>query len=198
MTKVIGITGGIGSGKTTVAKEFALYGIPIYITDLEAKKLMQSDSVLKLIREEFGNKVFEDDKLIRGRLSEIVFNNAECLAKLNSIVHPAVKEDFKNWLLENHNNPYVIYESAILFESGRNKECDFVINVVAPLEVRIERVITRDNTTREKILERIKNQWNDDEKSLKSDFIIDNSSRESQKVGIVKILNFLGIKQINS
>jgi len=198
MVKIIGLTGGIGSGKTTVANEFASQGIPVYITDQEARKLMQSEVVLKKIREEFGESVFEQNLLIREKLSEIVFNNPSRLITLNSIVHPAVKEHFKQWVLEHKNEPCVIYESAILFESGSYKECDFIINVVAPLEIRIERVIARDNTTREKVLERMKNQWNDEEKSSKSDFIIENTSVEAIKLGIVKILKILRIKQINS
>jgi dephospho-CoA kinase len=198
MTKIIGLTGGIGSGKTTVANEFSSLGIPVYITDLEAKKLMQSDSVLNQIKEEFGSTVFDKGVLLRDKLSEIVFNDDKRLAKLNSIVHPAVKQHFREWLLEHQNDPFVIYESAILFESGSYKECDFVINVVAPLEIRIQRVIERDKTTREKVLERVKNQWNDEEKSSKSDFIVKNTSMEAIKLEIVKILNFLRIKQMNS
>jgi len=198
MTKIIGLTGGIGSGKTTVANEFASLGIPVYIADLEARKLMQTDSVLNLIKAEFGSTVFDNGVLIREKLSEIVFNDSKKLEKLNGIVHPAVKKHFDEWLLEHKNNPFVIYETAILFESGSYKKCDFVINVEAPLEVRIQRVIERDKTTREKVLERIKNQWNDEEKSSKSDFIIKNTSVEAIKIEIVKILNFLRIKQINS
>jgi dephospho-CoA kinase len=198
MTKIIGLTGGIGSGKTTVANEFATHGIPVYITDQEAKKLMESDTVLNQIRAEFGEAVFDKGELIRERLSEIVFNDSNSLTKLNSIVHPAVKQHFRDWLLEHQKDPYIIYESAILFESGSYKECDFIINVVAPLEIRIKRVIDRDKTTREKVLERIKNQWNDEEKSSKSDFIIENTTKEALKLGIVKILNFLRIKQMNS
>ncbi|PJJ07474.1 dephospho-CoA kinase [Flavobacterium sp. 1] len=198
MTKIIGLTGGIGSGKTTVANEFAAHGIPVYITDLEAKKLMQTDSVLSQIRAEFGDDVFENGLLNRGKLSEIVFNDSGSLTKLNNIVHPAVKQDFKQWLLEHKKDPYIIYESAILFESGSYKECDFIINVVAPLEIRIKRVIDRDKTTREKVLERIKNQWNNEEKSSKSDFIIENTTKEALNLGIVKILKFLRIKQMNS
>ncbi len=198
MTKIIGLTGGIGSGKTTAANEFASHGIPIYITDQEAKKLMQTDHVLDQIRNEFGEAVFENGLLIRERLSEIVFKNSTKLEKLNSIVHPAVKRHFEEWLLEYKKEAYVIYESAILFESGSYRNCDFVINVVAPLEIRIERVIARDKTTRKKVLERMKNQWNDEDKSSKSDFIIENSNMKALKLGIVKILKILGNKQMNS
>jgi dephospho-CoA kinase len=198
MTKIIGLTGGIGSGKTTVAQLFLSFDIPVYITDLEARNLMKSDAVLDQIRNVFGTAVFEKGVLIREKLSEIVFNDANKLAQLNGIVHPAVKSHFKQWLLEHQKDPFIIYESAILFESGSYKECDFVINVVAPLETRIQRVIERDKTTREKVLERIKNQWNDEQKSSKSDFIIENVNLEDVKLEIVKILNFLGINQTKS
>ena len=198
MTKIIGLTGGIGSGKTTVAQLFLSSGVPVYITDLEARDLMKSDDVLYQIKKVFGTVVFKKEVLIREKLSEIVFNDADKLAQLNQIVHPAVKKHFKQWLLEHKKDSFIIYESAILFESGSYKECDFVINVVAPLEVRIQRVIERDKTSREKVLERIKNQWNDEQKSSKSDFIIENVSIGDVKLEIVKILNFLGINQINS
>jgi dephospho-CoA kinase len=198
MTKIIGLTGGIGSGKTTVAQLFLSAGIPVYITDLEARNLMQSTDVLDRIKNIFGTIVFEKGILIREKLSEIVFNDANKLTQLNEIVHPAVKRHFKEWLLAHQEDPFVIYESAILFESGSYTTCDFVINVVAPLETRIQRVIERDKTTREKVLERIKNQWNDEQKSSKSDFIIENVDIEDVKLEIVKILKFLGINQIKS
>ncbi|PWA10593.1 dephospho-CoA kinase [Flavobacterium laiguense] len=198
MTKIIGLTGGIGSGKTTVAQLFLSSGIPVYITDLEARNLMQSEVVLDQIKKIFGTAVFEKGILLREKLSEIVFNDANKLAQLNGIVHPAVKSHFKQWLIEHQKDPFIIYESAILFESGSYKDCDFVINVVAPLETRIQRVIERDKTTREKVLERIKNQWNDEQKSSKSDFIIENINVDDVKLEIVKILNFLGINQIKS
>ncbi|WP_264563896.1 dephospho-CoA kinase [Flavobacterium sp. N3904] len=198
MTKIIGLTGGIGSGKTTVAKLFSEYGIPVYIADLEARNLMQSDLILKQIHNKFGDSVFINGVLLRDKLSEIVFNDTDKLKQLNEIVHPAVKKHFKNWLADNKNAPYVIYESAILFESGSYNEYDLIINVVAPLEIRIQRVIERDKTTREKVLERVKNQWNDEQKSSKSDFILENTSLEGVKLEIVKILKFLGINQIKS
>lgn len=198
MTKIIGLTGGIGSGKTTVANLFMSFGVPVYITDLEAKNLMRSDEVLDKIRNIFGTSIFENGILVREKLSEIVFNDPNKLAKLNAIVHPVVKRHFKAWLLNHKSVPFVIYESAILFESGSYKDCDFIINVIAPFETRIKRVMKRDNTTREKVLDRMKNQWNDEQKSSKSDFIIENVNLESVKLEIVKILNFLRIKQIKS
>jgi len=198
MTKIIGLTGGIGSGKTTVANLFMSFGIPVYITDQEARNLMQTAEVLDKIKNVFGTSIFDNNVLVREKLSEIVFNDTDKLAQLNAIVHPVVKQHFKEWLLNHENVPFIIYESAILFESGSYKDCDFIINVVAPLETRIQRVIERDNTTREKVLDRMKNQWNDEQKSSKSDFIIENVNLESVKLGIVKILNFLRIKQIKA
>jgi len=198
MTKIIGLTGGIGSGKTTVANLFSTFGIPVYITDIEARNLMQSVAVINQIKNIFGNSVFEKDLLIKDKLSEIVFKDKNKLAQLNAIVHPAVKEHFQQWLLEHKSYPFIIYETAILFESGSYKDCDFIITVVAPLETRIQRVIKRDKTTREKVLERIKNQWNDEQKSSKSDFILENINLEMVNLEIVKILKLLGIKQIKS
>ena len=198
MTKIIGLTGGIGSGKTTIAHLFSAYGIPVYITDIEARNLMQSDEVLNQIEKVFGNSIFKNGILLRDKLSELVFNDAEKLKQLNEIVHPVVKKHFKNWLEGYKTSPYVIYESAILFESGSFKECDLIITIVVPLEIRIQRVMERDKTTREKVLERVKNQWNDEQKSSKSDFILENISLEGVKLEIVKILKLLGINQIKS
>jgi len=152
MTKVIGLTGGIGSGKTTVANYFKEMGVPVYIADDGARAVMQSDAVVKEIKETFGEALFENDILNRAKLADIVFNNADKLAQLNAIVHPAVKKDFELWLLNHRDKEYVIYEAAILFESGRYKDCDSIITVTAPEEIRIERVLKRDNTTREQVL----------------------------------------------
>lgn len=198
MTKVIGLTGGIGSGKTTIANYFAAMGIPVYIADDEAKKVMQSENIVKQIKETFGNSLFENEILNRAKLAEIVFNNADKLAQLNAIVHPAVKKDFELWLQENKKHDYVIYEAAILFESGRYKECDVIITVTAPEEIRIERVLKRDNTTREQVLSRIKMQWNDEKRISLSNFIINNSNLKIAKEEVVKILKILNIKQNQS
>ena len=195
MTKIIGLTGGIGSGKTTIANEFLSLGVPVYIADDEARKLMQSTEVINVIRAVFGNEVFEKDILNREKLAEIVFSNPEKLEQLNAIVHPAVKKHFDEWLLNHKDAPFVIYEAAILFESGGYKNCDLIISVTAPLETRIQRVIDRDNTTREQVLKRINMQWNDEKRISKSDFIIKNTNIEETKSEIVKILKILKIKQ---
>ncbi|MCA1917784.1 MAG: dephospho-CoA kinase [Flavobacterium piscis] len=198
MTKVIGLTGGIGSGKTTIANYFATMGVPVYIADHAAKKVMQAEKIVQEIKTTFGDSVFENDVLNRAKLAEIVFNNAEKLAQLNAIVHPAVKSDFESWLQENKNHYYVIYEAAILFESGRYKECDVIITVTAPEEIRIERVVKRDNTTREQVLSRIKMQWNDEKRISLSNFVINNSNLKIAKEEVVKILKILNIKQNQS
>ncbi|SHM24040.1 dephospho-CoA kinase [Flavobacterium xinjiangense] len=195
MTKIIGLTGGIGSGKTTIANEFLSLGVPVYIADDEARKLMQSSEVINAIKTVFGKTVFENDILNREKLAEIVFSNPEKLEQLNGIVHPAVKKHFKEWLLNHKDAPFVIYEAAILFESGGYKNCDIIISVIAPLETRIQRVIDRDKTTREQVLKRINMQWNDEKRISKSDFVIKNTNIEETKSEIVKILKFLKIKQ---
>ena len=195
MTKIIGLTGGIGSGKTTVANYFKSFGIPLYIADDEARKIMKSADIIEAIKNSFGDAIFENEILNRDKLAKIVFNNPKKLEKLNNIVHPAVKNHFEQWLMQNQSAPYVIYEAAILFESGRYKDCDLIVTVVAPMESRIERVIKRDNSTRELVLKRINAQWTDEERILKSDFIIENISSETTKLEVDRILKILKIKQ---
>ena len=198
MAKIIGLTGGIGSGKTTIANYFAEMGVPLYIADDEAKKVMQSEKIVKQIKLAFGDSLFENDVLNRAKLAEIVFNDADKLATLNAIVHPAVKEDFELWLLKNKKYHYVIYEAAILFESGRYKDCDVVVTVIAPEEMRIERVIKRDKTTREQVLSRMKMQWDDEKRISLSNFVINNSNLKIAREEVVKILKILNIKQNQS
>nr|WP_294932172.1 dephospho-CoA kinase [uncultured Flavobacterium sp.] len=198
MTKIIGLTGGIGSGKTTIAGYFKEIGIPVYIADDEAKKIMQSKFVIEEIKKGFGHFLFENNVLNRARLAEIVFNDSKKLDQLNAIVHPAVKKDFELWLQNNKNHGYVIYEAAILFESGRYKDCDIVITVTAPEEVRIQRVLKRDKTTREQVLSRMKMQWKDEDRISKSNFVILNEDLKIARKEVVKILKILDIKQNQS
>lgn len=195
MTQIIGLTGGIGSGKTTIANYFHSLGIPIYIADDEARKLMQSPQILEAIKNTFGTSVFENEVLNREKLAKIVFNEPEKLEKLNGIVHPAVKNHFKDWLNQNKTIPFIIYEAAILFESGSYKNCDFIITVTAPVETRIQRVLDRDKTSRELILKRMDAQWTDQQRISKSDFVIENTVLESAKEKVVEILKILKIKQ---
>jgi dephospho-CoA kinase len=198
MTKVIGLTGGIGSGKTTIANHFKSRGVPVYIADDEARKIMETTEVTKAIKEVFGPMPFEGTILNRDKLATIVFNDSKKLQQLNAIVHPVVKQDFKQWLLEHNESAIVIYEAAILFESGNYKDFDFIITVTAPLESRIQRVISRDKTTREQVLKRINVQWTDEQRILNSDYIIVNDEHEIAKRESDEILKILRIKQNDS
>ncbi|MBF4491415.1 dephospho-CoA kinase [Flavobacterium sp. MR2016-29] len=198
MTKIIGLTGGIGSGKTTIANYFEEMGVPVYIADDGARNVMQSEEVIEKIKKEFGESLFENNILNRAKLAEIVFNNTDKLSQLNGIVHPAVKKDFDLWLKQHDNCEYVIYEAAILFESGRYKDCDTIITVTAPEEVRIDRVLKRDNTTRAQVLSRMKMQWKDEDRISRSNFIINNVNLKIAKEEVVKILKILNIKQNQS
>ena len=195
MTKIIGLTGGIGSGKTTIAKYIHTFGIPLYIADDQAKNLMQSQEIIDAIKNIFGKAIFENEILDRAKLAKIVFNEPEKLEQLNAIIHPAVKRDFQDWLLQNKSAPFIIYEAAILFESGNYKNCDYIITVVAPVDIRIERVMKRDTTSRELILKRIQAQWTDEQRISKSDFIIENENLETAKRKVDEILKILKIKQ---
>jgi dephospho-CoA kinase len=174
MTKIVGLTGGIGSGKTTIAKHIKSMGIPVYIADDAAKKILLLPETLNALKLVFGNAIFDDELLNKDKLSKIVFNNPEMLKQLNQIVHPAVKKDFDNWLQLNENQPLVVKEVAILFESGSYKDCDVIITIVAPIEERIHRVMKRDNTNSEAVLSRINNQWTDEMRIEKSDYVIEN------------------------
>ena len=191
MTKIIGLTGGIGSGKTTIANYFKKLGIPVYIADDEARKITDNPEILKKIRTLFGTEVFDDHQLNRQKLAKIVFDDPNKLQQLNAIVHPAVKKHFENWLKQHLNEPFVIKETAILFESGSYKDCDIIITVIVPLEIRIKRVIDRDKISREAVLKRIKQQWSDEQKIEKSTYIIDNLEIESAKRQVDEILKIL-------
>lgn len=191
MTKIIGLTGGIGSGKTMVAEYIKSLGIPVYIADDEARELMTSDKIIKEISSTFGNDVLDNGILNRNKLAQIVFNNPEKLQKLNNIVHPKVKKHFETWVKKHKNSPFIVKEAAILFESGSYKYCDAVITVTAPLETRLQRVIDRDKTDREAVLKRMQNQWTDEQRIAKSDYVIHNLSIDTTKKQINEILKSL-------
>ena len=159
----VGVTGGIGSGKSTVCKLLAEYGVAVYDSDSKAKELMNSDVALrKALCEAFGEECYNAEGLNRGYLSEKVFGDKEALAKLNSIVHPAVKADFRAWA-EMQRSAYVVLESAILFESGFDSEVDTTLAVMAPMEERVRRTMSRDGSDRAAVEARIANQMSDDE-----------------------------------
>lgn len=193
MAKIIGVTGGIGSGKTTLVRYFESLGIPVFIADDEAKKVTQLPEVLDKIKSVFGEIVFENEQLNRQKLAAIVFTDAEKLDQLNRIIHPAVRSQFQLWLDQYQSEPFVIYEAAILFESGSHTICDHTITITAPLEDRINRVMLRDNCTREQVLQRISAQWTDEERSAKSDFVVENANTQIAKQQINYILKSLYI-----
>lgn len=179
MTKIIGLTGGIGSGKSTIAKYFEEKGIPVYIADIEAKRILDSKIITGRIIDAFGIEIAQNEGIDKAKLSALVFNNPEKLKILNEIIHPEVKTHFGNWVKSHRNFPIVIKEAAILFESGSYKDCDKVILVTVPKEIRIERVMKRDGISREKVEARMANQWSDEQKEPLSDFIIENINREN-------------------
>lgn len=189
--KIVGLTGGIGSGKSTVLGFFKKLGAVVYIADIEAKKIMNSDEELKLeIINLFGENAYKDNVIDRKYLANVIFNDSQKLKKLNQIVHPKVKEHFINFTKQ-HLNEIIIYESAILFESGSNKYCDFIITVVADYDSKINRVKLRDGVSELEIKARMKHQTNDDFKINKSNFIINNTLLENTKSQVDTIFKIL-------
>lgn len=184
----IGITGGIGSGKTTVAKVFELLDIPVFYADDIAKKLMVEDQILiQQIKTEFGEEAyFSDQTLNRKYISNLVFNNPNQLEKLNSFVHPAVFRAFDVWYSQ-QNAPYVLKEAALLFETNSYQQNHFNILVSCPLPLRIERVIKRDLVTKEQVLERIAAQLPEQTKQALADFQVQNNEQEFIITQVLKI-----------
>ncbi len=177
MAKIVGVTGGIGSGKSYACEVFKILGVPVYHADIEAKKCYDDPIFLEKLRDVFGNSVFDDlGKADKAAIAKIVFNNPDELKKLNALIHPLVINDFREWV-KRQNSPYVIQENAILFEAGFQKLFDKIICVYAPLPLVIERVMIRDNASREQVLARIQNQMDSQEKARRSDYVIqaDNS-----------------------
>ena len=171
---IVGLTGGIGSGKTTVARMFANLGVPVYIADKEAADLMETSSeirteIIKLLGEQAYNGTLPN----RAFIADNVFVSSDKLARLNAIIHPRVQQHFLDWV-RGQKAPYVIKEAAILFESGSYKNCDKIITVTAPLEVRIHRVVSRDGVTQQAVESRINHQWDESKKVALSDYVIEN------------------------
>jgi len=174
----IGLTGGIGSGKSVVAGVFKVLGIPVFDADTEAKLIMEKDEQLALsIQQLFGEESYTDKKLNRKYIANIVFNNPDRLKQLNALVHPAAILAASNWM-DTQTTPYVIKEAALLFESGSARELDYIIGVYAPQPLRIQRVMKRDIATSEQVLARISRQMNDEEKMKLCDFVIINNEHQ--------------------
>jgi dephospho-CoA kinase len=174
----IGLTGGIGSGKTTVAKIFELLHVPVYYADAASKRLYHTNADLKSkLKEHFGEDVYMQGQLDRARLASLVFNNEEKLTLLNSWVHPLTIKDAHDWM-NGQVAPYVIKEAALLFESGSNAGVDYVVGVDAPPEVRIGRVMERDGLSRDEVLARMGKQLGEGDKMKLCDFVITNNECE--------------------
>lgn len=191
----IGITGGIGSGKSLVCKIFQILGIPVFEADREAKDIMDSDpETREALGNLLGSRIFDHNgKINRQQMAGLIFNDKELLQKVNGIIHPAVRRRFNEWHMA-QNATYVIQEAAILFESGIYHLMDRNIVVTAPEELRIHRVMERDGVTKEKVLERMKNQWTEDDKVALADYVIRNDESESLIHQVLethqKILNY--------
>ncbi len=188
----LAITGGIGSGKSVVSEILRLYGIPVYIADDESKRLTESsEEIREKLTEKFGNDIYEGGKLNKPLLASIIFNDKEKLKTVNSIIHPVVRADLSEWLESYADSKIIASESAILFESGFNAMFDKVITVYTPLEIRIKRIMSRNNTSYDNAKQRIESQMPDEEKVKLSDFVIDNSGNISLIQQIESVLTKL-------
>lgn len=186
---IVGLTGGIGSGKTTVAKFFVELGVPVYNSDKEAKKLMKSSKkVKKEIIELLGKNAYKGKKLNKTYISNAIFENKNLLKELNSIVHPAVRKHFVKWI-KKQKAPYVVQETAIIFENSGQDFYDKIILVIAPEDERIQRVMARSGISKEAILARLKNQWTDAKKIPFSDYVINNLELSKTKIKVQEVNN---------
>jgi dephospho-CoA kinase len=176
----IGVTGGIGSGKSLVCDIFRKLGVPVYNADERARWLMnEASEIKKILVARFGPSIYKNDQLDRRVLAEMIFNDKKAIEFVNGIVHPAVGHDFEVWCSRYHSSPLVAEEAALLFESGSYKKLDKLVTVFAPEEIRIKRVMKRDHTTFDHVKSRMNNQWSDEEKIKLSDFIIYNDEKSS-------------------
>jgi dephospho-CoA kinase len=174
----IGLTGGIGSGKTTVARVFELLGVPVYYADQASKRLYHSNEDLKsALKKQFGEDIYSENELNRQKLASIVFSDASQLKILNDLVHPLTIQDAREWIAK-QTTSYIIKEAALLFESGSASDLDYIIGVKAPVDLRIKRVRERDNSSKEQILDRINKQMDEEEKLERCDYIIVNDEIE--------------------
>lgn len=190
--KNIGLTGGIGSGKSTVSRILINHGIPVYNSDYKAKLLMDSSIELKeMIINHFGKNSYLNNRLNKNYISNIIFNDHLELHKINSMVHPFVFNDFNKWK-KNLISKYVIFESAIIFETGSYKQNDFNILVITDIKERIKRVVKRDGVNEKDVRIRINNQWSDDKKIPLSDYIFNNNiSLNENKKNVIKMIKVI-------
>ncbi len=170
----VGLTGNIGSGKSTVSRVFETLGVPVFHADSEAKKFLDQEDVQDSLIKEFGSEIFEDRVINRKKLARLVFNDKQALEFLNSLIHPLVRKDFETWTIVNSEAPYIIQEAAILFESGFYKMFDKVITVGSLQELAVARVMARDGVSEKDVLLRMNNQWSSEKKEELSDFVVYN------------------------
>ncbi|EMY81841.1 dephospho-CoA kinase [Psychroflexus gondwanensis] len=189
----IGLTGGIGSGKTTVANMFKNKNIPVFIADVEAKKILNDPSVAQDVANTFNISLTNDGLIDKSKLASIVFKDKAALEKLNSIIHPKVHQSFQKWV-KNKDASYIIYEAAIIFEKDRASDFDFTILITAPEEARIQRVVQRDLSSEDEVKSRMKAQWPESKKKKLADFVIENTNLKQTQQQVdklhAKFLNF--------
>lgn len=168
----VGLTGGIGSGKSTVGRIFDILGVPVYNSDLRARHLInQHPDIIEAYQSFFGSDIYSNGELDRAKVAEVLFKDGDLLNKVQDIVHPIVHEDFKTWV-ELQKSPFVMKEAAVLFEGGGASTVDDVLTVTAPLNLRIQRVVNRDQVSEREVQERVNNQWSDEKKVALSRFVI--------------------------
>jgi dephospho-CoA kinase len=188
----VGLTGGIGSGKSTASRVFEALGVPVFESDKEGRLLLETPEVISLVVQQFGECILNDrGQVDRRKLAAIVFERPDELAKLNQIIHPAIRARFEDWKRQKSGYHYVINEAAILFESGLCKQVDYSINISAPIDVRIQRVVGRDGVGEKDVRSRINNQMSDDEREALANWTIYNDGVAAIIPQILKINNEL-------
>jgi dephospho-CoA kinase len=194
--KIIGLTGGIGSGKSTVSRLLEMSGIPVYTADTESKHLINTSPLIReRLTTAFGSQLYKNGELDKDIFASLIFKNKENLRYVNSVIHPAVFDDFLCWVKQQTQSLFVVIESAILFDSGFNKSVDVTVNVSAPLEIRIRRVEERDKVSRESVEARINNQISEEERNRLSDYTIYNDEKQALLPQIENLLNVLSMKK---
>jgi dephospho-CoA kinase len=177
---IIGLTGGIGSGKSTVANIFQHLGIPVFIADEESKRILDTDPILQnSLRNLLGKELIKDGVIDKVYMAQKIFSDESLLQEVNALLHPLVGIAFKNWALQHSKAPYVMREAAILFESNTFKDCDKIVVVTAPESLRLERVMRRSNLSAEAVKARMNKQWSQEKKDAMADYLVDNSGEKS-------------------
>jgi len=190
--KKVAITGNIGSGKSAACKVFETLGIPVFYADQQAKALYGDVRVQQSVREAFGDDIFDmHNKLIKSKLAALIFNDKKALQTINNIIHPRMMQQYANWLEQHSNAVYTLHEAAVIFENGLDVYFDKIINVSAPVELRILRIMKRDQLTRQAVENRMAMQWPDEKKNEKADFVIVSNNKRFLIPQVLKIHNSL-------